>query len=370
MNALKNSGRIADFFWKRKREVLTKEFYVTVFRIFNQHFNYLDRVSSEQFQENLRIIEKRPWNIHLETSNICNSNCVFCAYPLMKRKKRVMSSEIFNKVLDDYCRMGGGDISFLGDGEPTTDPAFIERIKAARKRAKIKDITTITNGILLNRIGFRAFLTSGINRVQISVAAFDEVIYKKLYRNEHYRRVKDNILNLLRTNNELGNPVEIKIAFRSILTMKQTLHLVDYQPMKQYPHKVEFNTDFHSWGGRIKKEDLPNGIIFREPLPLREKVPCFLLYDGPIIYPDGQFGLCCCQDIDADSELIVGNVLDSSLLDLWQSEKVERIRRNFYQGIYPEICRECPTYVNLDFYKTKKGSQRADFVKTAYENNP
>jgi len=350
VNALKNAERIRRFIWKRKKELFTKEFYATVFRVINQHFNYFDRVSSEQFHENLRIIEKRPWNIHLETTNICNSNCVFCAYPLMKRQKKIMSSEIFNKVLDDYCKIGGGEISFLGDAEPTTDPAFIARIKAARKRPQIKDITTITNGILFDKIGFENFLTSGINRVQISVGAFD----------------KENILNLLKTNSELGCPVEIKIAFRTTLSMKQTLNLVDYQEMKKYPHKVEFNTDFHSWGGKVKKENLPGGIIFREPVPLREQVPCFLLYDGPIIYPDGKFGLCHCQDIDADSELVVGNIMNHSLLELWQSEKVKCIRERFYKKDYPALCRNCPTYINLDFYKTKKGKERADFIKTVY----
>ncbi len=70
------------------------------------------------------------------------------------------------------------------------------------------------------------------------------------------------------------------------------------------------------------------------------------LYDGPIVFSDGSVGLCGCRDFNSESDLIVGNINDSSLLDIWQLEKVKKLRESFYCGSFPSICKKCTTYAN------------------------
>lgn len=45
------------------------------------------------------------------------------------------------------------------------------------------------NGILLDKVGIEEILNSGISRIMISVAAFDEETYKKIFRNDSYKQV-------------------------------------------------------------------------------------------------------------------------------------------------------------------------------------
>ena len=194
-------------------------------------------------------------------------------------------------------------------------------------------------------------------------------IYTKIYRvpKSFYYRLKDNIYNLLNLNAELGLPVNITLLFRSPLTMKETLSLPDYQPLKDFPHKVEFNLDFDSWRGNIKQEDLLPGMKLR-PLSKLKKEPCYWLYDGPIIFADGKVGLCGCRDFNADSELIIGHILEASLLDLWQSWKTKGLRNRFWKGDFPLICRQCTTYADLTFYRTQEGLKRAEFLNEEITN--
>jgi pyruvate-formate lyase-activating enzyme len=345
-----------------RKDLFSSQLWDTVGRILRERFFYLDRVPQSEFLHNLKQIEARPWNLHIELTNICNANCIFCAYHLQSRKKTIMEKEIYSKALNDYCVMGGGELRLETClGEPLIDPNFVERVRQARAHPEITRITTLTNGINLDRIGIEEILRSGLNEIGISSGPWDEGLYKLIYRNEDYIRMRNNVIKLLEKKLEIDNPVEIKILFRSSLSMKKTLNLADYKMIKQLPHKVEFNTDFDTWLGNIKQKDLIPDMHLR-PLSRLEKEPCYWLYDGPIIFADGKVGLCGCRDFNADSELIIGNISEDFLLDLWHSEKVSRLRQRFWDGDFPGICTSCSAYANLDYYRSKRGSLRAGLV--------
>lgn len=99
-----------------------------------------------------------------------------------------------------------------------------------------------------------------------------------------------------------------------------------------------------------------------------EREPCYWFYDGPIVFVDGNVGLCGYRDFNADSELIIGNILQHSLLDLWQSKTTDKLRQQFWNGDFPGICKKCTTYANLDYYRMKRGSQRAKLISEWFES--
>jgi len=261
--------------------------------------------------------------------------------------------------LADYSAMGGGELRLepcLGD--PLVDPDFIARVKKARAYRAITRIITLTNGINLDRFDTGGILCSGLDEIGISTGPWEEGLYKPIYRSGDYARMRANVVRLLQKNLEMDSRVEIKILFRSNLSMRETLSLPDYKKIAGLPHKIEFNTDFDTWLGCIKQEDLIPNMRLR-PLSRLEKEPCYWLYDGPIVFADGKVGLCGCRDFNADSELVIGDIREKSLLDLWRSEKTTRLREKFLSGDFPAICAKCSAYANLDFYRSKRGSLRA-----------
>jgi len=281
-----------------------------------------------------------------------------------------MSDDIYNKVLDDYCAIGGGDFMIhCVIGDPAVDPKFIQRIQQARRRKEIASIETITNAIALKSKDIKELVHSGLSQMSISTAPLDEDLYKKIYRTKNYKKVIRNLRLLLEENDAAGCPIDIKLCFRSHLTMKETLSLPDYQMIaKCGHHMVEFNADFDTWTGVIKKEDLLPGMNIR-PKSNLDNEPCIWMYTGPIVFADGSVGLCAARDFNANSELIVGHILEHSLIDIWQSEKTEQIRERFFTKKYPDICSTCTMYANLNSYRTKTGSKRAFLTKERMTNS-
>jgi len=368
MRIRNNLRRIFNFAINHRRDLFSRQLWDTVVRVLGERFFYLERISRKEFLGNLRRIESRPWNLHIELTNICNANCIFCAYSLQARRKMIMQRDIYSKALADYAALGGGELRLetcLGDS--LMDPDFVERIRQARTHPEITRITTLTNGINLDRIGIEKILCSGLDEIGISTGPWDEGLYKLIYRSSDYRRMRDNVIELLEKNLKTGKRVQIKILFRSNLSMEKTLMLPDYKKIKHLPHKVEFNTDFDAWLGNIKPEGLLKGMHLR-PLSRMEKEPCYWLYDGPIVFVDGKVGLCGCRDFNADSQLIIGNIMENSLLDLWQSEATESLRQRFYKGDFPDICKRCTAYANLDFYRSRRGTLRANLVNEWFKS--
>lgn len=354
-----NAKRICNFVIKRRRELGTVLFWKTVARVIRERFDYFNRVSHTEFLENLRQIEMRPWNLHVELTNICNSDCIFCAYRHQTRTQAVMSPAIYSKAIGDYCAIGGGELRLESCvGDPLVDPHFIDRVKEARSHPEIAEIITLTNGINLDRVGIDDLLTCGIDAIHISTGPWREDLYRQVFRNACYDTMRANVTALLRANAVSGRPVRAKVLFRSHLTMKETFDLPDYRSIRDLPHEVEFNTDFDTWLGYIKQDDLLAGMHLRPHGGMPHEA-CYWLYDGPIVFADGSVGLCGCRDFNADSELIVGHIRRSSLLEIWRSEAARTVRKRFLQGKIPGICARCTSYANLDLYRTKRGSARS-----------
>ena len=84
----------------------------------------------------------------------------------------------------------------------------------------------------------------------------------------------------------------------------------------------------------------------KRPLYPRAFRPCRLLYGGLMLYSNGNVGACSCRDFEANSELILGNVADESLPEMWDGEKLASIRSNWLKkNKVPEICKSCRHYL-------------------------
>jgi len=349
-----------------KNELFSMVFLKKVFRVLTNRFVILNKVSKQTFNNSLSILEERPWNLHIEVTNRCNANCIFCAYKYQSRKKVVIDDSTYLKALNDYCDIGGGELMLeVVVGDPCLDSKLVEKIEEARRRPEISSIKTITNGIGLDRVGIEKLLKSGISCIQISTGPWQKELYEEIYKSQQYDKMKANVEQLLIKNQEFGSPVEIIIAFRTNMTMQETLRLPDYQKVKKLSHSVDFNTDFDTWRGRISKKDLLPGMQIRPPIKLKQEA-CYWLFDGPIVFSNGDVGMCGCRDFNADSELIIGNINDRTLLDIWQSEKVHELRTRFKDGKFPDICNECSGYADLTLYRTKMGAKRAQEIESRF----
>jgi radical SAM protein with 4Fe4S-binding SPASM domain len=283
----------------------------------------------------------KPQMMNLEVINICNARCIFCGYPKLKRTKGIMPMEITEKALNDYCDIGGGNLGlFPVVGEPLLDPYLLERIKMARKRKEIKRIAFFTNGLLLDKVGIKEILTSGVSVIAISSPGFDELSYKLVYKIDDYERVFNNVYNLLKTNKQLDNIVKITICIRSYKTIREIQKSDDFKKVAELADEFDYQSYYDHWDGRVEQDDLLPTMRIRK-LKLK-KEPCRVLYWHAHILHNGDVTGCGCRDMDG--KMILGNIMDDSLYNIWHSNKLKRIKENFYNGKFHPICKDCREY--------------------------
>lgn len=310
--------------------------------------------------ETLAAMAARPFELHLELTNLCNANCVFCPYQFQERAHEVMSDQVFERAVGEYVALNGGSVGLTPIvGDALIDPRFLHRVRHLRSFPQIDRIFLTTNAILLDRFGVEEVLTSGVTTINISTASFDAENYRKIYRSSAYTRMRDNVTALVQANARLGYPVNLSIGLRTDRPLDEVLRDPDFQPILRHRPHVDFTWSFASAGGRITRELLPDGMKLR-PLP-KKREPCVNLYNGPIVLPDGTVLACSClAAMDAVADLKIGHLLEESLLEIWTGEQMRRLRGQFEGGGHLNpTCATCDMYRNLELYRTREGRTRA-----------
>ena len=310
-------------------------------------------------QKTLAAMESRPFELHLELTNLCNANCVFCPYQFQTREVQFMSDEVFLKAVSDYVAIGGGSVGLTPIvGDALIDPKFLERARYLRSLPHVDRIWVTTNCILLDRFGIDAVLQSGITALTVSTAGFDAEMYERVYRNASYQRMRRNVLELLERNSALGSPVAITIALRPDRPLDEVMSHPDFQPILAHKPQLDFTWSFTSANGRITREILPASMKLRVVTSRPE--PCVNMYNGPIVLPGGEvMGCSCVAAMDAVKDLGIGNVLRKSLGEIWSGTQMRDLRLGFSSGTLNNTCSGCDMYRDLEFYRTRDGRRRA-----------
>ena len=307
----------------------------------------------------------RPYELHLELTNLCNANCIFCPYQFQEREVQFMSSDVFKKAVSDFVACGGGSVGLTPIvGDALIDPHFVERVRYLRSQPAIDRIWITTNAILLDKHGIDEVLNSGLTSITISTSGFDEESYKRVYRSTAYHRFKNNIYCLLERNSHRSDPLHIVIGFRTDRSLSDVMADPDFLPILKHKPPIDYTWSFTSAGGRIT--NLPKSMRLR--VVSKRPEPCVQLYNGPIVLPDGTVSSCSClAAMDAIPDLGLGNILDSSLMDLWSSDRLKKIRAEFGTEQLNRTCAGCDMYRNLDMYRTSEGRKRAELNMARHE---
>jgi radical SAM protein with 4Fe4S-binding SPASM domain len=289
------------------------------------------------------IFELRPPHLTLEFTNLCNANCVFCPYSLQTRAHERMSEAIFKKAVSDYVTTGGGSVDLTPVvGDPLIHPDFVKWVRYLRSIPQIDRITVTTNGILLARHGINAVLDCGLSRINISMAGFDEAMYRRVYQSDSYKKVLANVTELLAQNSKRSNPVPIFLCLRPDKPRAEVMADPDLQPLLRYSPKLEFAEVFSRSGGLM--QDLPAGMRLA-PVPTKPKrQPCRNTFTGIVVQSNGDVQVCGCESSVNATDLIIGNLQRQSLQEIWRSAQLRAVRQSFTNGCLNSNCSNCDYY--------------------------
>lgn len=309
----------------------------------------------------------RPVRIHFELTNLCNANCVFCSYQFQTRPTLFMAEGVFKKAVADYVDLGGGAVGLTPVvGESLVDPHFLDRVRYLRTFPNITEIFVTTNGILLDKHGIQEVVTSGLSRINISTAGFQEEMYERLYRVDSYQRMRRNVLALLEENAKHGNPIRVNLWLRPDRRIGAVMNDPDFQPILAYKPHIEFAWAYASARGKITRAVLPGTMRLRRGRSGKET--CFYMFQGPIILEDGTVQACYRAPQTMDSQdLAIGNIMQSSLGEIWTSCRMKQLREGFNRDCPVETCRECGLYENLATLRSPEGRRMAKLNRDRFE---
>ncbi|MFB0566778.1 MAG: radical SAM protein [Candidatus Aminicenantaceae bacterium] len=290
--------------------------------------------------------------IYFEVTNICNAKCVFCAYPSVQHKKGVMKFKTFKKAVDEYRRAGGNIISFTPTvGDPLLDPGLLEKIHYVTSLEGIKRVYFYTNGILLGKNKmYEKLIDSGVDVIHLSIPETNKEMYEKICGVEIYDTLIQNVHKLLSYNESQDNKVKIKFDFRPGSYPSEVLKSPDFieyiQPFLGDRVWYEFMVDYDNWGGVVKKEDLVGVMRLRRNQKVKI-LPCIRTFDVAILF-DGSVRLCACRIKSTEfDDLVIGNIHNDSLVNIFHSEKTKEIRHKFVKKELPEVCKDCGVFLPI-----------------------
>lgn len=274
----------------------------------------------------------------LETNSICNFSCSMCIHSIGYEKTKPMSDDIFNKAVQHIKDMKIPSVCLNQINEPLLDNKLIERIKTITSIPTVVDTYINTNASLLNEKKSLEILNSGLTRLRIGFDGYTKETFEKVREGSSYDEVLSNILNFLALKKELNKvfPV-VRISF--VRTSENEGELeewynfwkdkVDYISIQEYLTPVLDDSKNYLITKNSKRFDV-------EP----SKISCSSPFERAIIRGDGNVLPCCSHFA---TNMVMGNILDTPLNEVWKGEAFKELRNNFLKNswINHPICSKC-----------------------------
>lgn len=296
----------------------------------NQILKYLVFRYKYEIFPKIKKLDSFPPYLQIEPSSICNYRCVFCfeTDKTFTDKQNgfmgKMKIDLFKKVIDQI-KDEVEFISLASRGEPLANPDISKMLEYCKDN--FLNLKINTNASLLDEKKIHAILAGGVKTLVFSADAADEKLYSELRVNGNLNKVLKNI--------ELFQSIrEKKYPNNKIITRVSGV---------KFNEKQNFEDMVKLWSGLVDQVAFvdynPWENTYLQPT---NKItdPCSDLWRRMFIWWDGKINPC---DVDYKSELSVGNINNSTIEKLWNSDQYNRLRTDHLKNRRSNLtpCRGC-----------------------------
>src|SRR5262245_3858012 len=274
------------------------------------------------------LLKGGPIEITLESTAKCNLYCPMCPRHIYTFDNENMDLELYRKIVQD-CKDYVEFIWPYGIGEPMIHPNIFEMIRITRDAGIRTGMST--NATLLDDSRADLLLDSGLDYVILAFDGATKATYEKYRIGATFEKTRENIVNLL--SKKLARKSPMYVVMQMVLLKDNAHEIQAYRKLWSIPgvDEVRFKRDEIQIEGS-KIPDVEFQTQRRNPCHLLWRGPSYVRYDG-LAYP-------CCYMYD---EPAVGNLKKQSLMQVWNSEAMIKLREAHIKGdlsAYP-ICQTC-----------------------------
>lgn len=299
--------------------------------------------------QKLKNLKEFPTYIDIELTNNCNYKCLMCPIGtgVAKRKKGFMSKELYNKILEEI-KAYKTPLRFIRWGEPTLHKDFIEFIEKAKACGIICHVNT--NGTILDKESFERLLDLKLDSIKFSFQGIDEKSYREMRNENYFDQLIEKIELLHRLRGERMSP---------FIHVATTVTYEDKESIDIFKNKAEKIADMVSVGRTqlehidIEKAKLSEEeknrikqLKSKETLVKKRLNCCPEVFDKLSIDWDGKVTACCG---DYDNEMVIGDLKDNTLKEIWNGERMNEYRDSLSRREYEKhkLCKDCYDYMSI-----------------------
>ncbi|HCM67496.1 MAG TPA: hypothetical protein DIS62_00620 [Candidatus Kerfeldbacteria bacterium] len=289
-----------------------------------------------------------PRYIFLESVSICNAACVMCPRELLTRKQGVMSFDLFEKIVSEirpYAKKVER-VDLHGFGEPAIDRCMPARIRLV-KAAGIKHVHIVSNGSLMQEDFAKAILEAGLDSIKFSFYGSDKQQYEDIMVKLKYEESLGNINRFIKVRNAGGYRTKIIVQALSspgkIIDAEKWGCQFEGLVLGGYVGKKDYSRlsgdllrmgKLHNYGG---------GRSYLFPQGGYKHKPCYWPFQVLTIDNLGNV-LPCIYDFDAS--LKFGNLTNSTIAEIWNSERFRQFRQDMGSALLDKysVCCGCSQF--------------------------
>ena len=252
----------------------------------------------------------------IEPTNTCNLRCTFCfVTDGMTRDGGFMDFNLFKKIIDDCTDLE--HLCMHNWGEPLLHKDIFRMIEYAKNKG-VNYVVMNTNGTLLTDKMINRIVNSKLDIIRFSIDGSAETF--KRVRGVELENIEKNIKKL-KIIKEKKRP---KLKMGVVFTVEEDTE-GDAEEYINHWKKIVDHVRLQP-----KLITSPRTEVCPEPFG-KDYGKLVVLWDGRVIP--------CCVDYNAN--LMIGNIQNDTIPNLWKSEKLNILREQHLKGEFPDTCANC-----------------------------
>lgn len=319
---------------------------------------------SQTYQSNrIRLIEEIPLEVPLcisiEPTNICNFKCQMCFQSTEEYKKQggpfsLMEMDLFDKVLADIeelvsCGKKIKLIKLYSTGEPLLHPGIGEMLKRIKNADVCMQTEITSNASLLTEELSKMLVDYGLDFFRASIYAMKEENHKFVTQSKMKpEQIRKNLEELRRYRDEQGKdkPYICAKMFQDDNSDENEIFKELYKNISDEQFidvafeipKLEENSLEKLYGGKENGEIAQKNYL--ERAGYKNRKACRYPFTHLTVRANGDV-VVCCTDWSRDTKL--GNVLEKSLKEIWNSRELYnfRVMQLTTKGVNHSLCATC-----------------------------
>jgi radical SAM protein with 4Fe4S-binding SPASM domain len=283
-----------------------------------------------------RLTNDFPPEVGVEVTNHCNIKCKMCPHVKGISLQGHMAWDLFEKIVLECARHRGFLFKPQGFGEFLLYPSWRECLELTRRHG-IRPVVIITAGTLFTVRNIPYLGPDDIHTVAFSYDGISRAHYERHRKGADFDEVTENIRNYLSHRKGPYPPVVLQLIEMGDIREEEKEAFIRRWSGYLDRHDEILFSPFQNWLGRVDRT-----IGGRPPKPPISR-SCRMLWRNLSIHWDGRVSTCC---LDVDCELLIGDIRENTIREIWQGEPLRRLREAHIRGDlkkYP-LCRHCRDY--------------------------